>query len=66
MANELSTDEIGILLAAIDKMGCSLVEVSVGEVRIVVRRGGVAARPRYRPQLNQSVPPRPSPLAPRW
>jgi len=43
MANDISTDEIGILLAAIDKMDCALVEVSVGDVRIVVRCGGETA-----------------------
>lgn len=37
---ELSPDEIADILAAIDKLDCATVEVTVGNVRIAVRRKG--------------------------
>ena len=36
---EISPDEIADILEAINKLDCTLVEVTVGEVSIVVRRG---------------------------
>lgn len=45
MATEMSPDEIAQILEAIHKLDCAAVEVTVGDVRIVVRRDSASERP---------------------
>jgi len=42
---DMSPDDIAVILEAIEKMDCALVEVSVGDVRIAVRRRGAPDGP---------------------
>lgn len=70
---EISVDEIADLLEAINKLDCASVEVTVGEVSIVVRRGAAldtqaasaaAAGPVAAPKATSSVKSAPSIIAP--
>lgn len=45
MATEMSPEEIAHILEAIHKLDCSAVEVTVGDVRIVVRRDSASETP---------------------
>ena len=45
MPTPMSPDDIALILDAIHKLDCALVEVTVGDVRIVVRRGPAAEMP---------------------
>ncbi len=50
---DISTEDIAHILEAIDKLDCSMVEVSVGDVRIMVRRGSAGDAP---PVMEASTP----------
>ena len=45
MPTQMSPDEIALILDAIHKLDCASVEVTVGDVRIVVRRDSAAEMP---------------------
>lgn len=42
---DMTPDDIAVILEAIEKMDCAVVEVSVGDVRIAVRRRGAPEAP---------------------
>lgn len=42
---DMTPDDIAVILDAIEKMDCAMVEVSVGDVRIAVRRRGAPEGP---------------------
>jgi acetyl-CoA carboxylase biotin carboxyl carrier protein len=46
---DMTPDDIAVILEAIEKMDCAVVEVSVGDVRIEVRRRGAPEAPLAEP-----------------